>query len=62
VIERSQPNGIKQKMRKRRLKSGVNCQKDVKQTSIKQALGVNYLFLLSYNCCQVGNIRLLMLP
>jgi hypothetical protein len=41
----SQPNGVKPKMRERKLGSGVNWegvlkQKGVKQTGVKQGLGV----------------------
>jgi hypothetical protein len=45
VIECSQPNGVKPKKRERKLKGGVNWggslkQKRVKQTGVKQGLGV----------------------
>jgi hypothetical protein len=44
-MECSQPKGVKQKMRERKLRSGVNWhgalkQKGVKQTAVKQGMGV----------------------
>ena len=51
AIDRSQPKGVKPKMRERRLRNGVNWQGALKQNRVKQEIGVSVR-------CVIHTIRL----